>query len=85
MSSDDHIGAGIGADVPMTDAKSGLATVQAPSLAPLEATEVQAWTVLCVDDEPSILSALRRVLRAEGCRLLTAQGGVEALAILATE
>lgn len=65
--------------------QAGLATVEVPSLATLEAAEVQPWTVLCVDDEPSILSALRRVLRAEGCRLLIAQGGVEALAILATE
>src|SRR5450830_1257800 len=81
MSRDDPVGA----DEPMTDAQSGLATVQVPSLATLEAAEVQPWTVLCVDDEPSILSALRRVLRAEGCRLLTAQGGAEALAILATE
>ena len=65
--------------------QAGLATVEVPSLATLEAAEVQPWTVLCVDDGPSILSALRRVLRAEGCRLLIAQGGVEALAILATE
>src|SRR5450830_859824 len=73
MSRDDPVGA----DEPMTDAQSGLATVQVPSLATLEAAEVQPWTVLCVDDEPSILSALRRVLRAEGCRLLTAQGGLK--------
>jgi len=67
------------------DAQTGLATTEVPALATLAAAAVQPWTVLCVDDEPSILSALRRVLRAEGCRLLTATGGVEALAILATE
>ena len=66
-------------------AKAGLAVTEVPALATLAAAAAQPWTVLCVDDEPSILSALRRVLRAEGCRLLTAQGGVEALAILATE
>lgn len=81
MSKDDDIGL----DEVMTGVQAGLATVEVPSLATLGAAEVQPWTVLCVDDEPSILSALRRVLRAEGCRLLIAQGGVEALAILATE
>ncbi|MDD0810972.1 response regulator [Curvibacter sp. RS43] len=75
----------IGAEESLMDAQSGLATVEVPSLATLGAAEVQPWTVLCVDDEPSILSALRRVLRAEGCRLLVAQGGAEALAVLATE
>jgi len=44
-----------------------------------------SWSVLCVDDEPSILSALRRVLRAEGCRILTASSGAEALALLEAE
>jgi response regulator RpfG family c-di-GMP phosphodiesterase len=74
-----------GTEESMTDVQAGLATVEVPSLATLEAAEAQPWTVLCVDDEPSILSALRRVLRVEGCRLLVAQGGAEALAILATE
>ncbi len=41
-----------------------------------------AWTVLCVDDEPSILSALKRVLRAEDCKVLQAGSGAEALALL---
>lgn len=66
------------------DAMTG-ANVVMPSPATLQTPGARSWTVLCVDDEPSILSALRRVLRAEGCRLLTAPGGVEALAILATE
>ena len=44
-----------------------------------------AWTVLCVDDEPSILSALKRVLRAEDCKVLQAGSGAEALAMLAQE
>lgn len=37
------------------------------------------WTLLCVDDEPGILSALRRLFRRTGYRVLTAQGGVDAL------
>jgi len=43
------------------------------------------WTVLCVDDEPNILSALKRSLRTEHWRVLTAGGGVEALETLARE
>ncbi|MGC4395848.1 HD domain-containing phosphohydrolase [Hydrogenophaga sp. T2] len=42
-------------------------------------------TVLCVDDEPNILSALRRTLRADGLRVLTAAGGAEALQLLEAE
>lgn len=40
-------------------------------------------TLLLVDDEESILSALRRVFRRDGYRVLTATGGLEALGILA--
>ena len=42
-------------------------------------------TVMCVDDEPNILSALRRLFRASGCRILLAGGGAEALELLAQE
>ncbi|MDP2795461.1 MAG: EAL domain-containing protein [Sulfurisoma sp.] len=40
-------------------------------------------TLLLVDDEPSILNALKRVFRNEGYRLLTAAGGREGLELLA--
>ena len=39
--------------------------------------------ILCVDDEPHILSALRRLFRAQGYEILTAGGGREGLAMLA--
>ncbi|MBU0996396.1 MAG: response regulator [Proteobacteria bacterium] len=39
-------------------------------------------TVLCVDDEKNILSALKRLLRKEDYELLTASNGEEALKIL---
>ncbi|NDY41814.1 response regulator [Dissulfurirhabdus thermomarina] len=39
-------------------------------------------TVLIVDDEENVLAALRRLLRREGYRILTATGGEEALALL---
>lgn len=45
-------------------------------------TTTAGWTVLCVDDEPSILSALKRVLRAEDCKVLQAGSGAEAMALM---
>jgi len=42
----------------------------------------RAPCVLLVDDEASILSALRRVLRREGFEIVTAQSGVEALRVM---
>ena len=38
--------------------------------------------VLCVDDEPHILSALRRLFRSQPFQLLTAESGAQGLAIL---
>jgi len=61
-----------GAAVPAT------AGAMAPAAAP-------QWTLLCVDDEPNILSALKRSLRTENWRVLTAGGGTEALELLARE
>jgi response regulator RpfG family c-di-GMP phosphodiesterase len=58
---------------------------RAPALdaAPAQTADLEYTpAVLCVDDEPNILAALRRVLRHCGGRVLTAGGGVEALAIL---
>ena len=57
------------------------AAAPAPSRPP--APPAEPWTVLCVDDEPSILSALKRVLRAEDCKVLQAGGGAEAFALVA--
>ncbi|CAN7394348.1 EAL domain-containing protein [Massilia sp. LjRoot122] len=42
-------------------------------------------TLLLVDDEPNILAALKRQMRGMGCRILTASGGQEGLAILERE
>jgi response regulator RpfG family c-di-GMP phosphodiesterase len=41
--------------------------------------------ILCVDDEPSILSSLKRVFRPHGYSVLTAGSGQEGLALLAQE
>ena len=43
------------------------------------------FTILCVDDEPSILSALRRLFRAKGFQVRVAEGGQAGLEVLATE
>ncbi len=42
-------------------------------------------TILCVDDEENILASLKRLLRKESYRLLTASSGAEGLAILEKE
>lgn len=42
-------------------------------------------TLLFVDDEPSILSALRRLFRQHGYRILIAEGGTAGLQILESE
>ena len=43
------------------------------------------FTVLCVDDEANILSSLKRLFRPTGYRLLTANSGEEALALMEKE
>lgn len=50
-------------------------------------TETQGMqaTLLLVDDEANILSALRRLFRPAGYRVLTAESGAEGLELLATE
>ncbi len=41
--------------------------------------------ILCVDDEPNILASLRRLFRAKGYTVLTANGGHEGLAALESD
>lgn len=50
---------------------------------PIPLENEAAMTLLLVDDEANVLSAIRRVLRHENYRILTASGGEEALALLA--
>ena len=45
----------------------------------------QVVTLLFVDDEPNILSALRRLFRPRGYKILTAESGAAGLAILEQE
>jgi response regulator RpfG family c-di-GMP phosphodiesterase len=67
-----------------TEAPVSSVELPAPPAA-AEASTAPAPAVLCVDDEPNILSALRRTLRTGGWRVLTAGSGAEALQMLATE
>jgi response regulator RpfG family c-di-GMP phosphodiesterase len=46
---------------------------------------IEPFTLLFVDDEPGILSALRRLFRPHGYRILIAEGGQAGLDILAKE
>jgi CheY-like chemotaxis protein len=49
-----------------------------------ESEEESGRTLLCVDDEPSVLSSLRRIFRSEGYKTLLASSGQEALELLAS-
>jgi response regulator RpfG family c-di-GMP phosphodiesterase len=44
--------------------------------------EASSSTILCVDDEPGILSALRRLFRAKGFQVQIAEGGKAGLALM---
>ena len=50
-----------------------------------DAIDASQYKVLCVDDEPNILSALRRMLSLEGFEVFTADSGAQALDLLARE
>ncbi|MDH4392073.1 MAG: EAL domain-containing protein, partial [Aquabacterium sp.] len=52
---------------------------------PGNARTAPARTLLLVDDEEGILSALKRLFRRDGYRILTAPSGADALELLATE
>ena len=50
-----------------------------------QAQEAFVPTILCVDDEPNILSSLRRLFRPHGYRVLVAESGAAGLALLEQE
>jgi response regulator RpfG family c-di-GMP phosphodiesterase len=69
----------------------GAAAMSAP-VAPIAPAEpvaavepVEPFSLLLVDDEPNILSALRRLLHGRGYRVHTAAGGAAGLELLARE
>ena len=58
--------------------------LQEPPSVDVPEGNVSVPTVLMVDDEPSVLSALRRVFRAQGIQTLQATSGAEGLVLLAS-
>ena len=50
-----------------------------------ESFDASQYKVLCVDDEPNILSSLRRMLSLEGFEVFTADSGAQALELLAKD
>ena len=54
--------------------------MQATAISPAAAP--RAGTILCVDDEPNILSALRRLFRAQGYEVLTEESAHAGLVVL---
>jgi putative nucleotidyltransferase with HDIG domain len=48
-----------------------------------ESFDASQHKILCVDDEPNILSSLKRMLSLEGFEVLTAESGAQALTLLA--
>jgi putative nucleotidyltransferase with HDIG domain len=53
--------------------------------APAPTWDPSAVKILCVDDEPNVLSALRRMFTLEGCTISVADSGAAALQALAGE
>lgn len=53
--------------------------------APVPTWDPSAVKILCVDDEPNVLSALRRMFTLEGCTISVADSGAAALQVLADE
>ena len=75
---------------PLPDVSTGLRVAElkpefAAEASPGADAQAETGTLLLVDDEPNILSALRRSLRRSGHRILTAGSGAEGLEILERE
>lgn len=68
---------------PVTEAEFEAMLLEGKRLALQRETLERANTLLVVDDDPNIISALKRLLRRDGYNLLTASSGSEALELLA--
>jgi response regulator RpfG family c-di-GMP phosphodiesterase len=73
----------------MIDTEPGLAPAVVPANSPpligLPAALPVVRTILCVDDEPNILAAMKRLFRPTGHRVIVAESGAAALDLLAVE
>lgn len=61
------------------------AAAAAPADVPATPPADAPWRLLCVDDEPNILSALRRLFRQHGYQISVANSGAEGLQVLAAQ
>lgn len=59
------------------------ATTEIAGCLVLESSQ-KTWNILCVDDEPSVLSSLKRLLRKAAYEVFTANGGATALELMRT-
>ncbi|NCP54448.1 MAG: response regulator, partial [Rhodoferax sp.] len=57
----------------------------AASLAPADLVAPNLPTVLCLDDEPNVLSALKRLFRGKGWTTITAESGAAGLQVMAAQ
>jgi response regulator RpfG family c-di-GMP phosphodiesterase len=64
-------------------APAGVLAMSMPAAATAPQSKAKTNTLLLVDDEPSVLSALRRLFRMHGYAIEQAPGGAEALALMA--
>jgi Na+/proline symporter/signal transduction histidine kinase len=58
------------------------ASAEAPARAPVPTSDLAGLSVLCIDNEPSILEGMETLLTGWGCQVVTATSPREALAIL---
>jgi len=73
------------ADTVLDAAPPANAVASSPPAAAQPGAGTPEWTLLCVDDEPNILAALRRILRATDMQVLCAGSGPEALDLMAAQ
>jgi len=63
--------------------RSHAEATEAPTALPRAGAADDPMTLLCVDDEPNIVAALKRLFRGQGYNVLTATGGDQALEMMA--
>ena len=69
-------------DPPMdTDSKCPEKVMNLQTMTPKESQQAHGELVLVIDDEAAIRQVIRRTLEAFGYRVVTAEGGPEALSI----
>ena len=78
-----HVGRGSKFSVTVPRAPAGIAAAPAPPVAEVHAARLVGMTVLCIDNDLSVLEGMRVLLAGWNCRVLAASSAPEALAALA--